>query len=61
MVTAVMILTWLAAEPALIRPYPSVQECEKALDDALRSPGASGVCLSLPIRGKKDLMKIAGD
>jgi hypothetical protein len=53
--TVALVLTWLAAEPELIRYYPTVAACEKALDEALRDPGARGFCLPLPFQGTKPI------
>jgi hypothetical protein len=47
--TFALLLTWIAAEPALVRHYTTLQACEKALAEAVRDPGASGLCMPLPI------------
>jgi hypothetical protein len=51
MKTVAMVVIWLAAEgagpgappPEFIRYYPTVQQCEKALGEALEEPGARGI------------------
>jgi hypothetical protein len=47
--TVVLLLTWLVAEPAVVRHYDSVAECEKVLAETTRDPGTVGFCMPLPL------------